>query len=493
MSTILTTRRKTSKSRKGCLSCKKLRIKKALKLTVIKCDEAKPSCEYCVHTSRECIYPSPITIANLQYGPETSNSSTSTSSSNDSSPSELEKQQLTVTLQESTVLRRYQTDLMHQTELNNATSQLGISRFELRLLDFFNNFCIYELSNEPNDVIHSVWVTHVPQVFLQSELIRNSIYSYSALNLFPLCEDLHKLRIEDDIESRLKFKTRIGSISFISDDHRDVPESDDLYIKTAKYFMDTITAKNKFVDELKYNNITDLPTISIIEFTISSILILSFLGIHPHKIMPLVSFDQSESDLISICKAIRETGKMYDLRTNNIFKDLYTYDKFANIPSVKQSFFPTIMRLRDDLELEYKHSSTISEEYNILYDALELLQSGMFKGILYSHPAPLFRWIIIISDEFQQLIYKKCPFALRLLYIFSSLSILVRVLLFKDANLWVDYMQWYKSYNFDLVGSWKYSMDEAFYYLIFEKDFTLIGNSETNLMTFDAEFIAQVI
>lgn len=41
------------KSRNRCLSCKKLKIK---------CDEAKPKCEYCEHTKRECIYPDPSTI-----------------------------------------------------------------------------------------------------------------------------------------------------------------------------------------------------------------------------------------------------------------------------------------------------------------------------------------------------------------------------------------------------------------------------------------------
>lgn len=41
-------RRPHSKSRQGCLSCKKLRIK---------CDEAKPKCEYCQSTNRVCEYP----------------------------------------------------------------------------------------------------------------------------------------------------------------------------------------------------------------------------------------------------------------------------------------------------------------------------------------------------------------------------------------------------------------------------------------------------
>lgn len=44
-------RRPHSKSRRGCLSCKKLRIK---------CDESRPKCEYCASTNKVCEYPASI-------------------------------------------------------------------------------------------------------------------------------------------------------------------------------------------------------------------------------------------------------------------------------------------------------------------------------------------------------------------------------------------------------------------------------------------------
>ncbi|KAK6462075.1 hypothetical protein DFJ63DRAFT_313224 [Scheffersomyces coipomensis] len=470
----------TPRTRGGCLSCKKLRIK---------CDRSKPKCEYCSHTRRNCIYPIPDFI-DSQY----------------TQILEHEPQESKLTYTKSTDLTRvrvnnrvqsYQSDFHDQYILNKATSQLGISKFELRLLDFFNNYCIYGFSYEPNDRIHLIWKNIIPPLMTQSELIRNSIYAYACLNLFPLCDDLIRARTDDDSESELKFGATNGTISFPNNKKQNLlVDSGDLLIRTANYFTNTISGKQRLVDKFQNTKNEDDYSELASEFMISSIMIFSFLATHHHKLMPLVSFDKSESDLISVCLGIRNVISTFGLIIQySVFNRIFIFELELKIPSVKESDIPIIIRLRQDLESEYESkdlSTSISNEYNNLYQILETLQISIFKSIAYSYPVPLYRWILLLTNEYLELVYDKCPFALRLLYVFSSLSTLSKLQVYDDSNIWIDYMNWYRMFNYEHYDGWRFRMDESLYDIVFNRRFKFVKDF-SNLQTFDPEVLDVVI
>ncbi|KAK6462068.1 hypothetical protein DFJ63DRAFT_318904 [Scheffersomyces coipomensis] len=383
----------------------------------------------------------------------------------------------------------------NQMILNQATAQLGISRFELRLLSFFNNYCIYLFSFGVNEPIHDVWSNHVPKLFFTSELVRNSIYSFSALNLFPLC-DIEELQLQDNIDSRYQFDERIGQMSF---NEKALRKGDDqsLFVKTTNYFIKAINDKNDVLSkESQYYGpyIADEQTAK--ELMISSILIFSFLGVHPHKIVPLVSFDREESDYLSISKGIHSTiASCAPAIINTEFRGLFNFENNQKSPKIKESTYPIIINLKRDLDEEFELrelDSKSADDYQIFSAALENLQRCLFNAISYDYPIPIFRWILLLPFGFHELVYQKDFFALRMLYIFASICTVTRFQLFRDSNVWIDYIFWYCEYNLtNFNNTWKYKMDENFYKLIFVKEYSFLNIPFSNLRDFDPDYLVQ--
>ncbi|KAK6199305.1 uncharacterized protein RJT21DRAFT_45719 [Scheffersomyces amazonensis] len=400
--------------------------------------------------------------------------------------------------------RDYTHSLTEQLLLTQATTQLGISKFELRLLDFFNSYCIFGFSFGVHPQIHRAWKNEIPRLFMHSELVRNSVLSYASLNLFPLC-DLEYVFSQDESMSKIKFNSNVesiykGKVGLIDDGEDDAQEN--IYIKASNYFSDTLMMKNQLLAKQKeiFYGPSFIEVGPATELFVSSVLIFSFLALHPHKLVPLVSFneDEHEPDFLSICKGIRQTIVAYSAAiTNSPFGLLFIFDTGKKVPSIKECSYPLIVSLIRDLNAEFDNkdlTSTSTHEYQVLRETIEVLHECMYKATSFGYPVPVFRWILIIPHEFRQLVYQKNFFALRLIYVFASLCSMTRFQLFRDSNMWVDYMEWYKSYNFKLYnGAWKYSLDDRLYYLAEIKSFRFGLLQRLDLSDFDPEFLAQVV
>ena len=77
-------------------------------------------------------------------------------------------------------------NLMREMRLNATTKLLQINLLELQLLKFFHEQCTQFFSFCGVDKnIEYVWSHSVPTIFSQSLLVRNAIYLFSALTLWP--------------------------------------------------------------------------------------------------------------------------------------------------------------------------------------------------------------------------------------------------------------------------------------------------------------------
>ncbi|KAK6199304.1 uncharacterized protein RJT21DRAFT_115097 [Scheffersomyces amazonensis] len=493
--------RSITRSKGGCSSCKKLRIK---------CDENKPRCEYCQHTNRECKYPSTFRFVQ---SPRTKQRN------------RLKNLEEIFDLVDNLVFRsknrQYpyhriaiadqdlkETNLTNELILNQTTAQLRISKFELRLLNFFHNVSIHIFSHGLGKEAYDVWAKHVPNLFLQSPLVRNSIYSFASISLFPLC-DLQGLRKIDDVESRVKFNLDISFDECRYNTNDKITNS--LYIKTATYFMNTISGKNRLIakknqlekdQEDIFNGpyLVDKQTAK--ELVISSILIFSYLGVHPHNLIPLVNFDtgdqQVESDFLSISKGIGHTtySCIPTIRQTE-FKPLFSYNN--DLSNKKIPDYPIITILSEDLQSEYAIDNEIftkdSLEYEVLRKSIDLLKGCIYKVIKQNFPVPLFRWILSPTQGFNQLVYQKNYYALRILYVFSCLSTMWRFHVFKDNNIWVDFVNWYGNHTFEIYGqdNWKYPVDRCLYNLALKKRYTFTPGVYSEFEDFDPELLDQVL
>lgn len=119
---------KRTRSRLGCFSCKKLKIK---------CDEARPACEYCLHTSRLCVYP-------VDCAPDTP------------------------------VAR----------QLNSMQTQMCITRFEQKLLKFYLDFGGAFFTGNKSPVVKRIFEVDAPRLWQQSALMRSAIYACSTVYLW---------------------------------------------------------------------------------------------------------------------------------------------------------------------------------------------------------------------------------------------------------------------------------------------------------------------
>ncbi|KAK6199303.1 uncharacterized protein RJT21DRAFT_3112 [Scheffersomyces amazonensis] len=506
---------KPKRSRNGCSSCKRLRIK---------CDETKPQCEYCSHTNRECIYP---TKENVKRKKQRQMIRNATGVSIDSLEDLLRRAEKYHFVEKD---RREFFKFQNQLVLSQATSQLGISRFELRLLNFFNNYCVYLFSFGVNRQVHNVWANHVPKLFLESELVRNSVYAFATINLFPLCE-LEQLRIsdklfEDDLNSfqDMSIHDQVKSAdhnfgNFAYKEHSlTSTDGNNLFIRAANYFTNSIAGKNSLLSDesTEYYGPYVLDPKRSKELLISSILIFSFLGVHPHKLIPLVSFNDQESDFLSICKGIRLTiiSVSPTIRESE-FNGLFHFENKSKAPPLKESMYPVIVALRNDLETEFQQrelDSRSAAAHEVYEECIGILHDCFYRAILMDYPIPIFRWILLLPIEFHDYVYEKDYFALYLLYVFSSLSTIMHFQLFEDKNMWIDYIKWFKTYNENLeregqtelmslftstfnssISPWRYSLGASFYQLVTVKKFAFVNTPYTHLADFDPDFLAEAL
>ncbi|KAK6462078.1 hypothetical protein DFJ63DRAFT_141269 [Scheffersomyces coipomensis] len=429
-----------TRSKSGCVSCRRLRIK---------CDQTKPRCEYCMHTNRECEYPN--NLRTIEFKPS---------------------------YHKNRPLRKNHDNIPIKISLNDASSQLGISNFELKLLNFFHLYCLADITNGVDNPMQALWMSKVHPMFMESKLIRNSIFSLASLNLYPICQNLN--------ESTIK------SNSFAGDDM--FPESSELLIRASKYFSNTLLGKNELINKLSNENYAtqELHTKVVLatELSVSSMIIALFLSMHSHRILPLVSFDRTVPDYISICRGMHSSMiSFHSTFICNVFDDVLKCHMVIKIPNFKETPYPILVALREDLDFEYMDkelSTTTTEEYNAMYDSLEILHSCIYKSMVDGYSVPLLSWLSSLPSQFYDLIYDKNFFSLRILYVYTSLTTLIKFQNHKDSTLWVDYMSWYKEYNYQEYGCWKYNMDKSLYSLEFGGDFKF-GTDYSNLKTFNPE------
>ncbi|CAI5760671.1 unnamed protein product [Candida verbasci] len=456
------------RSRNGCLSCKSLKIK---------CSETKPSCEYCVHTQRICQYPKPKPLKKDLKKSKLSKIDTEEEIIIDidkdfSLSSELfgssEVQLLKKNLQYY-YEKPFQHDILTRNlVLTQATSMLNISRFELRLLNFFDNECINLFSYGINEGIHNTWKYKVPYLFLESELVRQSIFSFAALGLSTTFE-LDVLQDIDSIDSDTNFKQ---TFKF------DQLDKSNIFLTTTTYFLEVLTKTRNIMSN---SDLKDPPVAK--ELTVSSVLLFAFLAVHPHKMVPLINFnkDNETADLLSIAKGVRYTiVECGPTILNSELSGLLFYRGIDKMdpPSLNKCQFPIIRNLMDDLYKFNDHEHTISKDA-VIEESIDLLMKAIYGVSFFKFPVPLYRWLMIISDQFRELLYLKHPFGLKVLYIHSALSSIARFQFYNDHNIWRDYMIWYLDNGY-FTGD-----DHYLSYLCIEKHFLI--EDFTKFPEFDPE------
>lgn len=387
-------------------------------------------CEYCIHTNRQCVYPE---------------EEKSGSESDDSSASQSNLVQHMDEFYQNSGQFECVFENKSMIKLNQPTNQLNITKFELRLLDFFKEFCIPIFSFKRNREIENVWLEDVPPIFMKSELVKKSMLSFSTMIMLPMCH-LDSLWEDDTIPDKngTLFNAKIDSA----------------YLDTTRFFTETISHLNSVI-RLNTNN---YPVLfhhdTAAEVTISSILVYVFLGLHPHKLVPLLSLDRSTADYVSITRGIKESLGLASFtlasspvsRIFNMKEDYYT-PKIEEMPLFTTLYHELAAENLDDIRS------------SIYLRSIKSMHELLHKVTLHHYPVLFYRWLIMVETGFYDLIYLHEYWALRELNVFASISLIMHFYLVGTSNIWYDYVIWFKEYTFDNYQHWIYPIDEALYEL----------------------------
>lgn len=352
--------------------------------------------------------------------------------------------------------------------LTNSTSMLGITKFELRLLQFFDQECINFFSFGVNKSIHNTWKYKVPYLFLESELVRKSMFALSAMGLLTTLDldVLQSIDADGDDESLVNiYNTNVG-------------ELDNIFENTTKYFMETISKTKHIIGSTEDNSDStsfDNPKTAK-ELLVSSILVFSYLGVHPHRLLPLIDFTREQTDLIQISKGVRYT--IMSCAPTILKSDMSALLFFRGIekmqtPTFEQCQYPIIQDLRNDVD-EFSDGEVgleVSEELSIIRDVIARLMMCINGCKFFKFPIPLFRFLMLFDDRFRDFLYSKHRLALRILYVYSALCSISRFQFYDECNVWKDYMTWYRDYAAENFDKHRNEMDEYLYFLVVVEHF----------------------
>lgn len=394
-----------------CLSCRKLKIK---------CDEARPICEYCEDTGRECVYDD-----NLSPGSDSS-----------------------LTSSEAVVWR-------NQSTLNALPWQLGVTDFEFRLLRYFHEIIVPK--KMANDAVRRLWLVQVPQLFQISTLVRNSLLSLSAVSVRGLCDLSSWVEISEvDDDARGMALTAMGE-SPNSKEH--------LRQLTDLYYMQTISNMSKIMGELSLGSRQISSPEEAAELLFSGSMFFVFLALQSNDILPLLSFDRSEPDLVLICQGVKETATIcYPMLVGTEYAVLFQFEEITKLPEIRS--YPLIEHLRNQAK-QLNGNGFVTDHELVHYNfSLEMLELLFAVAATQSSTMILYRWLFLLDNEVYNFIREdRAYFSLKLLYTYCCLNIFCKFYTSRRANIWMQFIEWYKLYNFE-TGGWRDPLDGRLYLMV---------------------------
>lgn len=394
-----------------------------------------------------------------------------------------------------------------ETLVNCPSSMMGLSRFELRLLHFFDDFCVSLFSFNVNVRVDLMWRESVPQLFGSSPLIRKAVFLFAAINMWPLC-DVDTLFHSDIKFSKLLYDTvpadhdienKLTTLPFFDMSSRN-SKTDNLFMRTLSYFSDVLSETQK---ALTCTRSFCGSSLRAAELVVSGILVYLFLGLHPHKLVPLLSFQMETNDYDSSCNTdfvamCRGTQNLFEFGRDNLSKTKFRIIFFTpeKIPySVRERKFAVVERLRKELSSYFAEFEDIVDSQitakEAIDRAIELLSSAFYFSAKLKYPVPLFKWPLVLPNSFDVLLRQRHFFALRLYFQFACICTIARFNLYHDSNMWKDFIEWFRVYNMKEYGRWLYEFDHCFYDLVIRENFRFEYDNFSFLYDFDPELATQ--
>lgn len=456
-------------SKKGCLSCKKLKIK---------CDEARPVCEYCRHRGRRCVYPDVFRVAGDPLK-EALEAYSLLSSSSDSSPFEEE-------------IFSQSRDLTFQVLLGCTAQLLQLLRFELRVLRFFNDLAVPWITYNVNRRQVYIWKSVVPQYFGTSTTIKLAVLALGCLTVMPFCGLDNVLEEESNAEvlarkleaasGTWKVQRLFADDQLIEQNKQDV----NLFRRASEYFESAVKGAREALLEYQKPDSTQQERLrSILEASVANYLIYCFLGMQPWKLIPLVDFSEQEpkSDMLNMALGFKNVLLSdFPHLTTTAVGDIFQLDELQFTPRRKVKFVDDLRKQFDEFLGDisfFDISLEVSTMINDIRECLLVLEKAFNLSIKFNFPVMLYKWLVIMAPQIVPYVRAKNLFALRLLYAYACICVHCRLCPF-EQNSWKDYVVWFR----DEYGPLNEFDERLYHYVITNRNY-IIDDNFTSLKDFD--------
>lgn len=470
-----------------CNSCKQLKIG---------CDQRRPKCEYCIATNRECVYPVPK--AKGIAGPiseQTTEQSIGEANTNNSkcnvagnfiddaffvenvdlvtpssdltnatqfllfTPSRDTQNELPECDDGDNVDEMGYNELIlspsnSQLRLNSFYKQLEISRFEYRLLAAYNQMLEKHLREEAgmDKPDRQIWLIETPKLWRYSMPVRQNIYCFMSM-LLQTVSNFNELLLDDLFQEEIN--DRFSVPQWLQSDENlvfDTPfdqvkatSLQELDRRSLEFFDRSLKDTNRLI-----NTVMDLEidTATAFEVLVATGTIFSFLALHPYRVIPLVSFSADQTDMLHFAILTRSVeDKIMPVLIRSKYLGLYySYDKILPQPLINEEYAIT-----DELYQQFRifetHNSNSEEDIRVIADSINWLKRCIYRAIEYDDITPVFRWIYFLELKMVDLMHQKHYFSLKILYYYSALSLLCGLVLYRDSNMLLDYIEWFSTYS----------------------------------------------
>ena len=353
--------------------------------------------------------------------------------------------------------------------LNSTTKLLQINLLELHLLKFFHERCtqFFSFGGVEKDIEY-VWTQAVPTIFSQSLLVRNAIYLFSALTLWPFY-DIDESVSLDKISKLLKYDEEVllgqnGIASGIKS--KDISTlvtgtltQASLFEVTTEYFISTLRENQRAITRHYEGPDVELRafggTNEAAELTITSILIFSYMWLHPDGVLPIVIFnDDAQVDFISLSRNIgniiaSSKGALVDTEFGGLYSRLSKYGN-TKVPREKYSMTRILFDKLD--EYFYNVSNTVeidlisALEYETLKVAIDALNNCLYQADVCNFPIAMFSWILFVLDQYYSLVKNKHPFAIKILFVYACMNLIFDFAFIRSRSSFTKFAHWYKEH-----------------------------------------------
>lgn len=445
------TQQKAKRSRNGCLSCKRLKIK---------CDEAKPRCEYCVHRNKDCAYPPPSGLKTARkIGPKKKsihslqNPSTKDHKINKRKTKVVDASSLPI--QNNFILN-----------LNSMRCQLSIDMFELRLMRHFLDFGGEFFSFNKNDRVNRFWSYDISRQWGGSELMKNALLTLSSLKLLHQFElnSITNVYLQEDLSLHV-FQDQV------------MAQGTSIYKLTHQYFEKTLQLlQQAIIDPLSMRDVVTAGQIIAV-----NIIIFAYVTVHPVSPVSFVSFQELGTssgpvslDLLDICVNFhRAVGARYHIIQGSVFECMsYAEENSIMVPDMTDgSIFHFVQHLRDYVSVKVDPLNLeILGIYNRAISAIEL---GCYRAFTFGYIMPVFRIVLDIArgPGFIRLVRLKDYIALKILFHYSALCSISGFKLYSKESIWDSYILDFKNWVEQKLGNVLEDYDAKLYDLAMRSNY----------------------